>query len=264
MNERRESGIRTHSTHGAPPWQKRSRWFPHIDAGEALVMSSISILVIVGLIVVLIVAARLGRGAHTVFLKASVLATSNGYALVDSQTPESMWPAETDIGSFVWSRQSKARGYFGPFEVMRWPRPNVMLILEGDTAISPAAAIELASTAPNTLRGYDFEAPHGVTTLGSGDLRYRFKPGQFRFVWTGVPLNTGFWMVVLSGVWAGSWLVYSLRSVLDPRRKRARKLGVHLCPRCDYDVRLIESERCPECGELLTIEPERVGPAISE
>lgn len=256
MGDESDYRVRLHGKSPPPPWQKRSRWFPHVDAGDGLVLSAITLLVAGGIFVVLIVGASMGGSNHSVFLKALVVATSDGYALVDSAMPESMRPSGAEIGSFIWSRRSKSRGYFGPFEVVRWPDPSVMLVLHNGRPISPADAVMLASTAPNTLRGYSFDSPVGVTSLGSGDLRFRFKPGQYRFVWTGVALNIGFWIVLSFGFWTGSWFVFSLRAVLDPRRKRAWKLGEHLCPRCDYDVRLIESPRCPECGELLTIEPE--------
>jgi len=249
--------IRLHGKPPPPSWQRRSRWFPHMDAGDGLVLSAITLLVVAGLFVVLIVGASVGGSGHSLFLRARVIATADGYALVDSTTPEIMRPSGAEVGSFVWSRRSKARGYFGPFEVVRWPDPSVTLVLLDDRQISPADAVMLASAAPNTLRGYSFDPPVGVTSLGSGELRFRFKPGQYQFVWTGVPLNIGFWIALSFGFWTGSWFVFSLRAVLDPRRKRARKLNVHLCPRCDYDVRLIESARCPECGEMLTIEPQQ-------
>ncbi len=248
--------IRIHDKPPPPSWQRRSKWFPHMDAGDALTLSSITFCIIAGLIGVLLVAAdTLFQTSDLLFLRARVIETTNGYVLVDNQTPADLWPAGAEVATFAWGSRQVARGYFGPFTVLRRRHPNVILIPERNRQISPEDALKLATSARDTLQHYTFDPPLGVTSLSDGELRFRFKPIQSRFVWSGIPLNTAFLALLLCSLWSSSWITFSIRNWRDPRRKRAIQLAAYCCPRCNYDIRLIGSSRCPECGEALVVDP---------
>ncbi|GEM_PF-4216079 len=248
--------IRIHDRPPPPSWQRRSRWFPHMDPGDALVLSSIIFFIIAGLIAVLLVAAgTVFQTFDPLVLNARVIETADGYALVDNRTPANEWPAGAEVARLVWSSRHEARGYFGPFTVRQWRHPNVVLILERDRHISSEEAMMLAASARDTLQHYTFDPPLDVAELYDGDWRFRFKPAETRLVWSGIPLNLVFLVLLACGLWASSWMTFSIRNYRDPRRKRGIKLAAYLCPRCNYDIRLIGSHRCPECGEALVIDP---------
>lgn len=264
MNEQRESGIRIHSTHGAPPWQKRSRWCPHIDAGDGLVMSSVLLVVLLGGCMMGVVASastNSGARPHT-FL---VVAGETGFEAVDTDWALQNAASPTVVGSLMCGTWKSSRGWFGLAAIVERPLPFARVILH-DTSqpLSSEEAERIAASAAKLTSRFQPTSLSRVRAQGSGIVELEYAPGPPKILWSGIAANFGLWCCFAMVCWTIAWFVRSFIQFFDPRRLRARRLAVHLCPRCDYDVRLIESTRCPECGELLTIEPERVGPAISE
>ncbi len=216
--------------------------------------SSLALASSAGVLVVLLIAASTSRSTHPYFLSAKVIATADGYALLDRSTPAASLPRGADIGEFIWGRLAISRGIIGPFAILRGSQPNVTLFLDDGEEMSAEDAVRLARTAPRALRDYEFGEPLGVTSLAAGVLQFQFEQHERRFVWTGTALNVAFWLVLLAFVWSACWFVFSLMNFFDPRRKRAARLAASVCPTCNYDVRLIDSPRCPECGERLVVD----------
>lgn len=247
--------IRIHDTPPPPAWQGRCRWFPHVHVGTALTWSSLALASSAGVLVVLLIAASTSRSTHAYFLSAKVIATADGYALLDRSTPAASLPRGADIGEFIWGRLATSRGIIGPFAILRGSQPNVTLFLDDGEQMSIDEAVRLARTAPRALRDYAFGEPLGVTSLVAGVMQFEFEPQAREFTWIGAALNVAFWQVLLAFVWSACWLVFALMNLFDPRRKRAARLAASVCPNCNYDIRLIDSPRCPECGDRLVVDP---------
>lgn len=240
-----------------PSWQRRSRWFPYMDAGDALVLSWITVLVVLVFSgVVLFWQPTVLRTHDPVFQVAPIIATTDGYTIEPERTATDPPRVGDKAGRFAWCKAHEARGYFGPFPIVERTRPRAWIFLDGAYTITDEQADQLIARAPGTLNGYSFAQPTGIAESDSNIVRFELAPIDMAFNWFGVVLNLGAWLTLAFGFWAFAWLIFSLSAFFDPRRKRAFKLGASLCPRCDYDIRMIESPRCPECGERLTIEPE--------
>ncbi|MCC6906513.1 MAG: hypothetical protein IT430_01100 [Phycisphaerales bacterium] len=208
-----------------------------------------------GVLIVLLAAASSGRATHGYFRSAKVIATADGYALVDPPARGKTKLPGDGIGDFIWGRRATTRGVFGPFAIFRGSQPNVMLFLDNGEQMSTEDAVRLARTAPKALRDYEFGEPLGVAALAAGELQFQFEQHERRFIWIGAALNVAFWQVLLAFVWSACWLVFALMNLFDPRRKRAARLAASVCPNCNYDIRLIDSPRCPECGDRLVVDP---------
>ena len=62
-------------------------------------------------------------------------------------------------------------------------------------------------------------------------------------LWPGFAINTIFYAAIL-------WLLFAGPGML---RRRRRRLKRGLCPHCAYDLRGIDSPRCPECGAPISL-----------
>lgn len=261
MNEPAEHRVRLHGKSGPPPWQRRSRWFPHIDAADGLVMSSVLLVVLLGGCLMGVVASastNSGARPHT-FL---VVAGETGFEAVDTDWALQNAASPTVVGSLMCGTWKSSRGWFGPAAIVERPLPFARVILhDTNQSLSSEEAERIAASAAKLTSRFQPTSLTRVRARGSGIVELEYAPGPPKILWSGIAANFGLWCYFALVCWTFAWLVHSLHYFLDPRRKRARKLGVHLCPRCDYDVRLIESPRCPECGERLTIEPEHSGSA---
>lgn len=255
MNEPTEHRVRLHGKSGPPPWQRRSRWFPHIDAGDGLVMSSVLLVILIPLNLVLLLS--MSHSTHGSFDSPTLIATDDGYELIED------YPGKA-AGFLICRNLRKGRGYFGPSAVVEWEVPIVWLQLEPGYTINQEQCAALVDSIPSVSPRFRPTKLIRVDLEDSTHATFEYEPGPRSIVWSGIVKNIIGWLFVLFEVWSVGWFRHSLYVFFDPRRKRAIKLAASLCPRCNYDVRLIESPRCPECGELLTIEPERVGPATSE
>lgn len=255
--------IRIHDRPPPPEWQGRSRWFPHVHVGTAMTWSALALASSAGVLVVLLIAVGTSRSTHGYFLSAPVIATADGYALVDPSAPGKTQPSGGGIGDFIWRRRATSRGVFGPFATFRGSRPNVMLLLDDGEQMSIDEAVRLARTAPIVLSGYEFGEPLRAAALATGELQFEFEPHDREFMWTGAVLNVAFWLVLVICGWSVCWFVFALLNFFDPRRKRAARLAAKVCPMCGYDIRLIDSPRCPECGDRLVVDPWATAPEAS-
>lgn len=256
MNEQRESGIRIHSTHGAPPWQRRSRWFPHIDAGDGLVMSSVLLVVLLGGCMMGLLATATDRSGtrHQTFL---IIAGESGLkaAAFEWRQPES--DSGAGVGFFICGTRTLRRGWFGPASIVERRRPVAWIRLSENQSLSTQDVEQIAASAAELSLQFQPRSRPEIRRDEAGIIDLDYEPGPLRIRWAGVAANVGLWCCFAMVCWTIAWFVRSFIGFFDPRRLRARRLAVHICPRCDYDVRLIGSTRCPECGESLTIEPER-------
>lgn len=263
MNEPAEHRVRLHGKPGAPPWQKRSRWFPHIDAGDALVMSSVLLVVLLGGCLMGVVATShrvRGFNARTLW----IVATPAGHQLIDASDTDQPLSDEDLLGSLFCGSPIQKRGYFGPATVVERRVPFASFSVIDGVSLTQEQVEKMLTTAAETTSFLRSTKLSRIIQHSPTSFECEFTPGPPKILWSGIAANFGLWCYLALVCWTIAWFVRSFIQFFDPRRKRARKLGEHLCPRCNYDVRLIESPRCPECGERLTIEPERVGPAISE
>lgn len=256
MTEPAEHRVRLHGKPGPPPWQRRSRWFPHIDAGDALVMSSVLLVVLLGGCMMGVLASATDRSGtrYQTFL---IIAVESGFqaAKFEWRQPESN--SGQGVGSFICGTRTLRRGWFGPAAIVERPLPVAWIRLNEDRALSTQDVEQVAASTAKLSSLFQPRSRPEIRRDEAGIIDLDYEPGPLRILWAGIAANIGLWCYFALVCWTFGWFVRSFIQFFDPRRKRARKLGVHLCPRCDYDVRLIESARCPECGESLTIEPEQ-------
>lgn len=256
MSEATEHRVRLHGRTGPPPWQKRSRWFPHMDAGDSLVMSSVLVVILVGGCLTGLLGS-VSSGPHVRYDTFSIAATDIGAELIDMSATASPPESNKVIGSLVCGTRLLRHGYFGPAAVTERRLPIAWIRLFDGRTLTSEQIETLTVSAANLTSRFTPTTHIGIDVSDPGHIEIEYAPGPGSIVWSGVAANIGVWLYMAAVGWTIGWFAHSLHHFRDPRRQRARRLGVHLCPRCDYDVRLIESPRCPECGERLTIEPER-------
>lgn len=126
-------------------------------------------------------------------------------------------------------------GWAGNFTVNHWGRFRVRT---GNVQVAYAKTSEV-------------QFPQRIISVMRGDfgsLYFRTgSNGRWRWVAVSVPL----WMLVALLFVEPAWAYYRGHYVKKRRAKR------HLCTSCGYELRGIESDRCPECGTSIN-EP---GPA---
>lgn len=250
--------IRIHDKPPPPSWQRRSRWFPHMDAGDALTLSSIAFTIFAGYALFIVGSTIFSGGVCRVGGRpewVSIMQTSDGYALIDDRPDHSMEDEGGSVGRFVWWELPVRRGVFGPADVIERRLPCAFLFVHEGYHITEAQAVKLAQSAPHVIAGYDFGTPVGIKESAADEITFDLAPATTTIKWFGVLINLGMWISLAGGIWVYSWFSFSLSNYYDPRRSRAIKLAAHHCPRCSYDIRLIGSPRCPECGEALVVDP---------
>lgn len=89
--------------------------------------------------------------------------------------------------------------------------------------------------------------PLGGTPTGNQVTAYWVVVRQLR------ALPTRLWWPAFAGdtfVWAGIWLIVFALFLLRGHLRRLKRQRTGRCLACGYELRAIESERCPECGRL--------------
>ncbi|MFM9958127.1 MAG: hypothetical protein ACKVZJ_08615 [Phycisphaerales bacterium] len=98
---------------------------------------------------------------------------------------------------------------------------------------------------PGAVVLFGSQGPIWVFTLGAGFLAA--EPGVAeKFGFLGTLAGYGRVIYFVSGFYAALIFAVALLIFVQPR-----KLLGHQCRRCRYDLRGIDSEVCPECGEAL-------------
>ena len=163
---------------------------------------------------------------------------------------------ETDCFRYLWHSSARVSGWRLEQAVFEWRNikgwdcrdvvtgsPRGPLLAVRTFAGWPASALSCLQHHQRGARGTMQDVSVDWHTVGAVTVglepawggRPRVLP--YRPIWPGFAINTVFYAFVL-------WLLFATPFAL--RRRRRIKRG--LCPKCAYDLRGIESQICPECG----------------
>ncbi len=169
-------------------------------------------------------------------------------AFLDSDRIHARWQENRVIGVFELRRAVEEGGW--PF----WSWRSVGPVETAFERLGYATGLQVIP------RGTGDDVVAAITAAAS-----RGHPGLSAALAAGLESHrsVGGWAANLA-LWWVSLLVAGMASIQVMRflawrvdlirtRRRRRRMSRHLCPRCEFDLHGSDwSERCPECGELLT------------
>lgn len=186
----------------------------------------------------------------------TILDTSDGYRCIeDADRPEASVGQIVGDGHVIYWREEHS--YFGVFTVVQRPTPTAHLRIDPGHAPTREQYQSLFNSARELFPRLVSPTIDEISPDGDGFVSFRFQPGPWSVVWGGIVSNIAFWAYFLLVCSCIAWFVSALHRLCDPRRKRALRLVAGVCPGCKYDLRMTTSGRCPECGDVLTVEPGR-------